>query len=206
MMMKDVAEGGTVVLRALMSMIVFWVVVVVAAFFVADALIRGSWSTGLRAAGVLLFVIWALWVFLYRMGIVVDRNAVTARNLLRFTRIPWAHIADFDRRYQVRVILHDGTAVDCWGSPFPGRSSPRRSSGSTLPGSGASTGWRGITSDAPDHVRPPVTAPDPTLETLRALGGSAAAGSSDPVTRGWDVPAVLIGGVCAVCALIALLV
>ncbi|MEQ6898876.1 hypothetical protein [Microbacterium sp. KR10-403] len=182
MMMKDVAEGGTVVLRALMSMIVFWVVVVVAAFFVGDALIRGRWSTGLRAAGVLLLVIWALWVFLYRMSIVVDRNAVTARNLLRFTRIPWVHVADFDRRYQVRVILHDGTAVDCWGSPFPGRTAARRSSGSA-----AST-------------------PDTTLETLRALGGSAAPGSSGVVTRGWDVPALLIGAVCAVCALIALLV
>ena len=178
-MMKDVAEGGTVVLRALMSMIAFWVVIVVAAFFVGDALIRGRWSTGLRAAGVLLFVIWALWVFLYRMSIVVDRNAVTVRNLLRFTRIPWAQIADFDRRYQVRVILHDGTAVDCWGSPFPGRTAARRSSGST---------------------------PDTTLETLRALGGSAAPASTDPVTRGWDVPAVLIGVACAVCALIALLV
>jgi len=205
-MMKDVAEGGTVVLRALMSMIAFWVVIVVAAFFVGDALIRGRWSTGLRAAGVLLFVIWALWVFLYRMSIVVDRNAVTVRNLLRFTRIPWAQIADFDRRYQVRVILHDGTAVDCWGSPFPGRTAARRSSGSTIPGAGMNTGWRGITSDAPDSARPPTTAPDPTLETLRALGGSAAPGTSREVTRGWDVPAVLIGVACAVCALIALLV
>jgi hypothetical protein len=203
---RDLSAGGQVVLRATMSMIVFWTFVVVAAFFVGDAVVRGRWDVGLRVAGVVLFVAWALWVFLYRMGIVVDRDAVTARNVLRYTRIPWAHVADFDRRYHVRVILQDGTAVDCWGSPFPQRTASRRSRGSTMPGPGLNTGWRGITSDAPNTADSGVTAPDPTLQTLRALWGSAAPGSTGAVRRGWDVPALLIGAVCAVCALIAVLI
>ncbi|WEG07533.1 PH domain-containing protein [Microbacterium horticulturae] len=206
-MTKDLAEGGTVVLRAVMSTVVFWVVVVVAAFFVSDALIRGRWSTGLRAVGVLLFVLWALWVFLYRMSIVVDQHAVTARNLLRDTRIPWGLIADFDRRYQVRVILHDGTAVDCWGSPFPQRTVSNRSQGSRRPGTGTDVEWKGVTSEAPHTIRSsPAQGPDPTVELLRALGASAAPGPSGEVRRGWDTPALLIGAACAVCALIAVLV
>lgn len=204
-MTKNLDDGGVVVLRATMSLIVFWCVAALGAYFVVDAVVRGRWDVGLRVLGVLMLVVWAAWAFLYRMSIVVDRRAVVVRNLLRYARIPWELIDDIDRRYQVRFLLTDGTIIESWGSPFPARARARRSGASTRPGPGVNTGLRGVTSDAPDGERP-ASLPDPALETLRVLRSSARPGSGGRLQRGWDGPALVIGAVCAVCALIAIVV
>nr|WP_274638073.1 PH domain-containing protein [Microbacterium bovistercoris] len=174
-MTKDLAQGGVIVLRAVSSVITFWALAGLAVIFVGDAAIRGRVELALRAGGVIAFILWCAWVFLIRMSVRVDASALSARNLLRWVRIPWARVADVERRAQLRITLDDGSAVECWGSPF-------------APRAGARAGLR----------------EDGALQTVRAAWQSAT-GSDGPVTRGWDVPAVVVGVVLAGCAVVALL-
>lgn len=164
-----------VALRALQSQIAFWAVVVLSVIFTGDALLRGRFDVALRAGLVLLFVCWCAWVLLYRMSILIDRNAVTARNLLRFTRVPWSRVADIDRRLQLRLVLDDETVVDCWGSPFAPRVGSRAARDSS----------------------------DAALDTLRAAWQAAPSSSgseADAVRGGWDRPAAVVGVILLVLA------
>jgi hypothetical protein len=175
---KNASEGVAVVLRATSSVVTFFAVAAIAVLFTGDAALRGRWDVALRAAGVFLLVLWAAWVVLVRMSIVAGRKTVTARNLLRYTAVPWGRVVAVERRAQLRLILDDDSWVECWGSPFPPRTARARSSQPTG---------------------------DAGLETLRTAW-QAGDGGTGAVRRGWDVPALLIGAVCAVCALIAVLV
>ncbi|UUT35533.1 PH domain-containing protein [Microbacterium elymi] len=118
-MTKDLAQGGVIVLRAVSSVITFWALAGLAVIFVGDAAIRGRVELALRAGGVIAFILWCAWVFLIRMSVRVDASALSARNLLRWVRIPWARVADVERRAQLRITLDDGSAVECWAARSP---------------------------------------------------------------------------------------
>ena len=206
-MSKDLADGGSVVLRALSSQFAFWALAGLAGLFVADAALRGRVDVALRTAGVALFVVWCAWVFLIRMSVHMDASALTARNLLRWIRVPWARVAEVERRAQLTVLVDDGTSVSCWGSPFAPRGGAGRPRGTGRAPAGTITAMN-------NPYGPPVgslagmrggPAADGALEAVRAvwLSGRHTEG---PVTRGWDVPALTAGGVCLVVAILALLV
>jgi len=163
-MSRDLDAGGAVVLRATSSLIAFIALAAVGALFVGDAVVRGRWELGLRVAGVFLFVLWAAWAFLVRMSVRFDRQSVTARNLLRFTDVPWGRVVDVERHAQLRLVLDDGSVVECWGSPFAPRSGRRRAA------------------DAHDDA----------LESLRTAWQASPATGGE-VRRGWDIPALVVG-------------
>ncbi|QAY61002.1 hypothetical protein ET475_14065 [Microbacterium protaetiae] len=165
-MMKDLDAGGAVVLRATSSLVAFIALAGAGALFVGDALLRGRWELGLRVAGVFLFVLWAAWVFLVRMSIRFDRAGVSARNLLRVIDVPWGRIVSIERHAQLRLVLDDGGAVECWGSPFAPRAGRHR---------GAEVS-------------------DTALELLRTAWQSSSATGGD-VRRGWDLPAIIAGAI-----------
>lgn len=201
-MSKDLSQG-VVVLRALSSQIAFWALAVVAGFFIVDAVLRGRLDVAARTTGVALLMVWACWVFLVRMSVRLDASALTARNLLRWVRVPWARVTDIERRAQLVVLVDDGTAVSCWGSPFAPRAGVRSAHGR------AGGSAEAITRVLPAGGRPPNEAArrsgpavDSALEIVRTawLGHPAAAGE---ITRGWDLPALMIGAVCLIAAVVA---
>jgi hypothetical protein len=196
--------GGATVLRAVSSVVTFWALVTIGIFFVGDAAARGRLDVALRAGAVLAFVGWCAWVFLVRMSVRVDASALTARNLLRWVRIPWGRIRDVERRAQLRVTLDDGTTVECWGSPFAPRAGGRGGQrAATTPALTASnTPWGQPLGGTAELRRGPSA--DSALVAVRAAW-QASHGETGPVTRGWDVPALIVGAVLAVCALFALL-
>ncbi|GAA3761534.1 hypothetical protein GCM10022240_12580 [Microbacterium kribbense] len=177
-MAKSIEEGGSFVLRALMSSVTFWALVGIAVIFVGDAAIRGRFAIALRAALILGLLVWCAWVLLYRMSIRVDADGLTVRNLLRWVRIPWGQVAEISRRMQLRVVLADNSVVECWGGTFASRPGTRRSREAD----------RG----------------DPGLALLRtAHAGARKAGGT--VQRGWDVPALAAGTVLLIAAALAAL-
>ncbi|WP_156876523.1 hypothetical protein [Microbacterium luticocti] len=195
------------VLRALSSQIAFWALVGIAVIFVGDAALRGRIVLALRAGAILLFVLWCAWVFLVRMSIRLDAEAVTAHNLLRWVRVPWGRVADVERRAQLRIVLDDGHAVECWGSPFAPRAGARSTHGDTdvTPPTPAkqitATDTPGRQPTGAGVRRTPGV--DGALQAVRGAWQDAPVREPGAVRRGWDVPAVLIGVVCAVCALLA---
>jgi hypothetical protein len=199
--------GKTVVLRALSSLIAFWALTGLAAVFVVDAAVRGRWDVALRTVGVVLFVLWAAWLFLVRMSVRLDAGALTARNLLRWVRVPWARVVDIERRAQLTVELDDGRRIECWGSPFAPRRGVRgpTSGGQAMPTVTAATNPFGPALGGASGLRGGGTARDAGLEAARSMWLSASA-ADGPVTRGWDIPALVAGAVCLVCAVVAIFV
>jgi len=202
-MTKDLATGGVVVLRAISSLVTFWALVAVALVFVGDAVLRGRVDVALRAGAVFAFVGWCAWVFLVRMSVRLEADALTARNLLRWVRIPWGRVQDVERRAQLRVVLGDGSEIECWGSPFAPRAGGR--GGQQAQPSPAITiqnnPW-GQRIGGPEGLRR-TPSPDGALDAVRAAW-QASRRSDGPVTRGWDIPAIVAGGILAVCAVTAL--
>lgn len=191
------ATARVAVLRPLQSQIVFWAVCGLSAVYVVDAAFRGRVALTVRAGLILAFIVWCAWVFLWRMSVCVDGDGITARNLLRWVRVPWDRVADVRRRAQLRVEVDDGTHVDCWGSPFPPRTG--------LGGMTRTASPRGGRFGPGQHPAQPA---DRALHAVRGAWLNAAhrCDGAHDVTRGWDVPAVAAGGVLVVCAIVAVLV
>ncbi|WP_417563652.1 PH domain-containing protein [Microbacterium sp.] len=200
---RSLADGGSLSLRAVSSMITFWAATGLVMLFVVDAAVRGRWELALRAAGVGLLIVWCAWVFLIRMSVRLDAAALTTNNLLRWVRVPWGRVVDVERRAQLVVLTDDGTAITCWGSPFAPRGGARGTgrgpAGTTTAISnpyGRSAGDVAGTGGAPTG--------DGALQAVR-MAWSEGHKTDEAVTRGWDVPALVAGAACLVLAVIALL-
>lgn len=108
-------------LRATSTLVAFWAVVGISAFLVGDAAFRGAWGFVGRWLPLVLFIVWAFWVMLWRSSIRVERERVVVTNLLRVHVVPWPRVAQVVQGPQIRLEMHDGTRLDCWGGPFPPR-------------------------------------------------------------------------------------
>lgn len=164
--------------RATSTVITFWVAVGFAAVLVGDACLRGAWATVLAYLPPVLFVLWLLWLVLWRTSVRALPDRVIVTNLLRVHDVPWSRVVEVRQRGQVTLELDDSRQLLCWGGPFP-----------TKPGVRSSSRRRPAESFAAvlDHYR-----------------GSAPP-SSEPATRRWDLVA-LVPGIVLALAVIARIV
>ncbi len=178
-----VPQGGSAlssVPRPQSSLVAFWAAVGIAVVLVGDSLIQGDLTFVARSAPLAALGVWVLWVILYRPRIAFGAERVVVHNPGRVIDIPWARASAVRQKLQIVIELDDGSSVTCWGSPFP---------------------------DKPGRVRPTaatrraadVAAP---LEAARAAAGGGAA--DRPVSRRWDTPALVIGGVLVVASILAI--
>jgi hypothetical protein len=84
-------------------------------------------AAGLRWAPVLALMAAAVYTMFWRPSVEVDDEAVTIRNLVRDTRIPWGRLDSFDTRYSLTFDAQ-GRRVAAWAAPAPGRSTALRQS------------------------------------------------------------------------------
>lgn len=97
----------------------FGFVVLLGAFLIVDAAVRGSWDIVFRTLGPTLALAWVLWVLTARPHLRVDDEALTVVNPLRVIRLPWGAIADVRQRWQVEVDTVNGRTARCLGGPGP---------------------------------------------------------------------------------------
>ncbi|MCM3696231.1 hypothetical protein [Microbacterium oleivorans] len=157
------------VFRASSTMVSFWVVVAMLAFFIGDAAVRGSWVFLAKWTAPMLLIGWGAWLLFWRSQVRADRDGAVIVNALRIHELPWSSVEEVVQSAQLRVVLVGGRRIDCWGGPFPAR---RR------------------------MTRTPEAATDAALimEALR----EAATPSERVATSRWDVPALLVGAVLVV--------
>lgn len=163
------------VLRATSSAVAFWATAALAGVFIGDALIRGAWTTLARWLPLILLIVWAVWLVLYRSSIrVTDAEAVVV-NLARTHAVPWSRVEAVERGPQVVLELWDGRRITCWGGPFPRKMGLRRREN------------------------------DAQTDVVQALDGArdAAVSSSSPVVSRWDVPVLVVGVVLATASVLA---
>lgn len=82
---------------------------------------------GLYWAPVIAFVAVGVLALFWRPSVEVDDEAVTVRNLVRDTRIPWSRLDALDTRYSLTLFAGD-LRVTAWAAPAPGRSQALRQS------------------------------------------------------------------------------
>ncbi|MEW2012198.1 hypothetical protein [Microbacterium oleivorans] len=152
------------VFRASSTLLSFWVVVAMLAFFLGDAAVRGSWLFLAKWTAPLLLIGWGAWLLFWRSQVRADREGAVVINALRIHDLPWSSVEEVVQSAQLRVVLVGGRRIDCWGGPFP----PRRR-----------------------MTRTPEPSADAALvmEALR----EAATPSERVATSRWDVPALLVG-------------
>jgi len=167
------AGGRPLTLRATSSAVSFWAAVAIAVLFMGDAAVRGAWAVVAAWLPATLFVLWGLWLILYRSSVRVDAEAATVINLARVHTVPWARVDTVAHGPQLVLDLDDGTSVSCWGGPFPPR--PGRRS-------------------APEQSE--------AQRVLQARRDGAAP-STAPAEHRWDVPVLAVGAVLLIAAVVS---
>lgn len=162
---------------------------VIGVILLIDVVVRAGWLDLFLLTPWVLLVLWGVYVLTFASHVATDSHGVTVQNLLRVTRVPWAHVTEIGMRYQVRFTLDDGSIVSAFGGPVAGR--PAR------------PGRR----DDPSRARrePPALR---DLELIREQWESSRedAVPSVPVRRSWDVPGLIAFAVIAVWAVSAVII
>lgn len=117
--METGATGSTY--RSFFGIVVALVAAGVAVVVLVDAAIRGGWSVFALALPWAVSVMWLLWVGVVASSVRVRRDGVRVQNLLRVTRASWSAIAEIGSRWQLRLVLIDGTRVECLAAPVRAR-------------------------------------------------------------------------------------
>ena len=162
------------VLRPASTAVTFWVGVVVLAIIAATPAATGSWRVFAFVLPLALFLIWLLWVVLYRPAVHWDKNEVVIVNIGRIHVLPWARVFALRQGINLIFTLHGGRTISAWGAPAP-----------KGPGNLVSNFDRG--SRLERNV-------DRNVEVLDGYLLSAAP-SEEQVTSRWDVVPLAIGGV-----------
>ncbi len=161
---------------------------VVALLLLGDAVVRAGWGQMLLLAPWVLLVVWLIYVSMYASAIETDAAGATVQNFLRRTRVPWAKVQDIRLRYQVVFELDDGRLFKAYGGPVAGR--PVRDRGRV-----------GLQMRREPPALRELSLIQEQWETAREQGTP-----DTPVTRSWDILALVAFGVIAVGALVAVII
>lgn len=148
----------------------------VAVFMLADVLLRAGWWQVFLLAPWVLLVLWAVYVAAFASHVRADADGVTVQNLLRRTRVPWAAVSEIRLRWQLDLILNDGSVVTAFGASPAGR-----------------PGRPGLRAAETTRRTPPAVAEAERLQDLLdawRADHAGALGNSDRVVerqRSWDV-------------------
>ncbi|MFS0732617.1 PH domain-containing protein [Microbacterium sp. 1P10UB] len=161
---------------------------VVALLLLGDAVVRAGWAQMLLLAPWVLLVVWLIYVAMYASAIETDAAGATVQNFLRRTRVPWAKVQDIRLRYQVVFDLDDGRQLKAYGGPVAGRPVRDR-------------GRMGFQMRREPPALRELALIQEQWETAREQGAP-----DTPVTRSWDLPALVALAVIAVGALVAVII
>ncbi|AZS37233.1 hypothetical protein CVS47_01865 [Microbacterium lemovicicum] len=161
---------------------------VVALLLLGDAVVRAGWGQMLLLAPWVLLVVWLIYVSMYASAIETDAAGATVQNFLRRTRVPWAKVQDIRLRYQVVFELDDGRLFKAYGGPVAGRPVRDR-------------GRMGLQMRREPPALRELSLIQEQWETAREQGTP-----DTPVTRSWDILALVAFGVIAVGALVAVFI
>lgn len=96
-----------IILRQRSGPIITIVVCVFFAVLLADAVVRGSWVTVAKFLPPLALIAWLVYSLLWRPAVLVGRDSVTVRDILRTTVIPYSRVSEV-RLSSVVAITADG--------------------------------------------------------------------------------------------------
>jgi hypothetical protein len=127
-----------IILRQRSGPIITIIVWVFIAFLLGDALFRGAWDTVGRFGPPLLLVGWLAFIVLWRPALIVGRDQVDVREILRTTTVPFSRIHDIRLTAIVTIeaASTDGTTntIRPWNAPgMPRRKIDSGLTGGTLP-------------------------------------------------------------------------
>ncbi|WP_309102304.1 PH domain-containing protein [Microbacterium sp.] len=183
--MAENRREGARTYRAPSGLVVLIACVLLAAFLLGDAVVRGSWGQMLLLAPWVLLALWAVYEVAAVSAVRVDDGGVLVQNMLRRTSFGWNHVRDVDLRWQLVFSLEDGTDVACYGEPARSRPVRTRMRDDEAP-------------KAPAGVR--------VLADIRERWQSATGPTGAPIRRTWDVPALAVLGVLVLWAAAAVII
>ena len=172
-------------LRSGSSVVVFWIGTIVLAIVVVVPLVSGQLRVFAFAIAPALFLIWALWIALYRPAVQYDSDRAVVTNMGRTHVLPWPRVSRIRQGIGLQFELVGGGHVTAVAVPPPRR-----------------TG--NVASFFDRRTRPvqDVTRDAEMLESVRV----AAAPGTDPVVSRWDLIPLGIGAVLVVAVIIEILI
>lgn len=130
--------SAPIVLRQRSGPVITIIVWAFLAYLLGDALVRGAWDTVGRFGPALVLIGWLVFVVLWRPGLVVDRDRVEVREILRTISLPYVRIRDI--RLSATVTIETSSAngrtstIRPWNAPgMPRRKIDSGLTGGTLP-------------------------------------------------------------------------
>lgn len=163
-----------IVVRSTSTVVTFYVALALAALLLAVPLWLARVDVFVFAVPPVLFVVWALWVLLYRPLIAFDSRRVRVVNVGRVHEIPWGRVVRVTQRASLVFELESARRVTAWGSPPVAR--------------------RGVLASMLDRRTRPAHDPHETELLLESARQAAAPAVASPSVR-WDVPVVVTAAV-----------
>jgi hypothetical protein len=172
-------------LRTGSSAVVFWIGTVVLAIVVVVPLFSGQWRLSAFAIAPVLFLIWALWIALYRPAVRYDSDRAVVINIGRTHVLPWPQVSGVRQAIGLQFELVGGGRITAVAVPPPRR-----------------TG--NVASFFDRRTRPvqDVTRDAELLESVRR----AAAPGTEPVSSRWEVVPLVIGAVLLIAIVVEVLI
>ncbi len=93
---------------------------VIAAWWAGDLALAGRTADLLDVLPWLLLVCVVVWAVFWRPAVLVDDDAVTLRNPLRETRVPWSALEGVETRFALTLLTERGRHQS-WAAAAPGR-------------------------------------------------------------------------------------
>lgn len=183
-MTDDIRPEGVRTFRTPSGPIALVVGVALALFLLGDAVVRAGWGQMMLLAPWVLLVLWVVYENAFVSCVRIDDDGATVQNLLRRTRFGWSRVRNVDLRWQLVFSLDDGKDLSCYGGPA-------KAGSIRLPS-------RDGEQKEPAGVR--------ALDEIRERWEEAPETADAPITRSWDVPALLALGVIVAWAIASVLI
>lgn len=183
-MNHDGRPEGVRIFRAPSGLFAIGIAILLALFLLGDAVVRAGWGRMLLLAPWILLALWIVYENAYVSRVQIDDDGVTVQNLLRRTSFGWKRVRSIELRWQLVFVLDDGRKLSCYGGPA--KAGPVRRPG------------RDGDSREPAGIR--------ALSEIEERWEAAPDTADAPITRSWDLPALLGLGVIVIWAIVAILI
>ncbi|WP_050721439.1 hypothetical protein [Microbacterium sp. GCS4] len=183
-MSQDSRPGAVRTFRAVSGPVSLVLCSLLALFLLGDAVVRAGWGQMLLLAPWVLLGLWVVYEIAFVSVVRIDERGATVQNMLRRTSFGWNRVRDIDLRWQLVFSLDDGRDVTCYGGPARARP-VRRPTGD-------------------EEAKVPTGIAD--LTEIRDRWEAAGLGADAPITRTWDLAALVALGLIVVWAAAAVLI
>lgn len=108
-------------IRSTSAVIGFWLGAGLLSLIALSPLLSGQWRVLLFALPISGFLIWSLWLLLYRPALRYDESRAVVWNIGRYHVLPWASIASMQQSFNLVFVLQSGKRIVAQGTPYPRR-------------------------------------------------------------------------------------